>query len=72
MTPILRRRVARGSKSERRAVTLRTAEREYVLRRQGGHPFRDAALDELVGRTIEADGTVHDHVLIMSRWRVVE
>jgi hypothetical protein len=53
------------------AVQLRTGEREYVLRRKGGHPFRDPTLDELVGHTIECVGLVHDYVLIMSRWRVV-
>jgi hypothetical protein len=68
---VVRQRVAKGSKSERTAVQLRTGEGAYLLRREGGHPLRDPALDELVGHTIECDGLVHDHVLIMSSWRVV-
>jgi hypothetical protein len=64
--------VARGSKSEHTAVMLKTADRDYVLRREGGNPFRDPGLDDLVGHTIEGEGIVHDYVLIMSKWRVVE
>jgi len=69
---VVRHAVARGSKSARAAVLLRTAGREYLLRRQGGHPFRDPVLDALVGHTIAGEGTLHDHVLIMESWRVVE
>ena len=69
---VLRHTVARGSKSERRAVTLRTERGEFVLRREDGHPFRDPVLDDLVGKTIECEGTVDDHLLIMSSWRVVD
>jgi hypothetical protein len=68
---VTRRRVARGSKSERTAVVLRTPERNFVLRRQGGHPFRDPRLEALVGKTVECDGFLHGSVLIMSHWRVV-
>jgi hypothetical protein len=68
---VLQHRVARGSKSERTAVVLRTGAREYVLRRLGGHPFNDPVLKELVGKTIECDGTIHDYTLIVSSWRVV-
>ncbi|HEV8436915.1 MAG TPA: hypothetical protein VGT40_02370 [Methylomirabilota bacterium] len=67
----MRRRVARGSKSERVAVLLRTRGREYVLRREGGHPLRDPTLEELIGKTIECEGSIHEYVLIMSRWHVV-
>src|SRR5262249_18073290 len=62
---------ARGAKAERAAVLLRTADGEYVLRRQGGHPLRDTQLEALVGHTIEGEGVVRDYVLILSSWRVV-
>jgi hypothetical protein len=68
---VVRQTVARGSKSERAAVLLRTADGEYVLRRQGGHPLRDTQLEALVGHTIEGEGVVRDYVLILSSWRVV-
>jgi hypothetical protein len=64
--------VARGSKSERTAVMLKTPQQDYVLRREGGNPFRDPELDDLVGHTIEGEGILHDYVLIMSKWRIVE
>jgi hypothetical protein len=70
---VVRHAVARGSKSARPAVLLRTADREYVLRRQGGNPFHDPVLDALVGHTIAGEGTLHDdHVLIMSTWHMVD
>jgi hypothetical protein len=68
---VVRHAVARGSKSARSAVLLRTADGEYVLRREGGHPMRDPALDALVGHTIECEATLHEYVVIMSSWRIV-
>lgn len=69
---VVRQRVARGSKSERTAVVLRTARRDYVLRRVGGHALRDPQLDALVGHTVEGEGLVRDYVLILSTWRIVD
>lgn len=53
-------------------MILRTPERDFVLRRQSGNPFRDPKLEALVGKTVECDGIIHGSVLIMSRWRVVD
>jgi len=69
---VVRQRVARGSKSERRAVMLKTAHRDYVLRRSGGPALDDVELDALVGHTVEGEGIVRDYVLIMSMWRIVD
>ncbi len=44
------------------------AGRWYVLRRAGGNPFRDKALDHLVGKMITATGMVSGRSLIMSEW----
>lgn len=60
------------SKSARDAVVLQRDEGSLVLRVQGGNAFRDPALAALVGKTIEAEGIVHEGVLIMTRWREVE
>ena len=65
---VVRRRVAAGSKSEHAAVVLETAEGTYVLRRVGGNAFQDGALDELVGREIEAHGTLVGVTLLLDRW----
>ncbi len=59
---------AKGSKSERPAVLLDTGKKRYVLRRQGGNPFSDPALDKLVGKNISAVGNVTGYTLIMSDW----
>jgi hypothetical protein len=63
--------VAVGSKSERAAVVLETDSGEYVLRRAGGNPFHDPQLAELVGKEIQATGTLHGYTLIMSQWEEV-
>jgi hypothetical protein len=47
---------AKGSKSERVAVFLETAEGRFLLRRKGGPAFADVKLERYVGHTIELDG----------------
>lgn len=59
------------SKSAREAVVLETDQGdELVLRVQGGNAFSDPRLDALVGKPIEAEGIVHEGVLIMTTWNV--
>ncbi len=69
---VVKKPFAVGSKSERRAVKLRTDRGEYVLRREDGNPFADPVLDALVGKTIEVEGTVFGYTLAMTSWREVE
>lgn len=59
---------AKGSKSERPAVLLDTGTKRYVLRREGGNPFSDPALDKLVGKNISAVGNVTGYTLLMTGW----
>lgn len=68
---VVRHSVARGSKSARLAVLLRSGGREYLLRRSGGD-YRDAVLEALVGKTIEAEGTLHESELFLTDWRVLD
>ena len=65
---VVERLYASGTKSERPAVLLVTDEDELVLRRRGGNPFHDPALEALVGKEIEADGVLHGTTLIVERW----
>jgi hypothetical protein len=66
-------RISRGSKSEHRAVVLRTARGdEFILRRAGGNAFRDEILEALVGTTIEGVGSVADRTFIMRDWMVTK
>ena len=60
-----------GSKSARDAVMLVSDAGEFVLRRAGGNPFSDPALDNLVGKSIEGHGVVHGYTLILSDWREI-
>jgi hypothetical protein len=64
---VVRRPYAAGSKSEHEAVMLVTDDGEFRLRRKGGNPFRDPALDELVGREIEAEGIIAGPSFILER-----
>jgi hypothetical protein len=66
---VRRRPFAVGSKSERRALLLVTPRHEYVLRRQGGNPFVDPALDALVGKRVSFAGILHGYTLIVSDWQ---
>jgi hypothetical protein len=66
---VIRKTIAPGSKSERAAVVLKTAQgTEYVLRRKGGNAFADAELDQLVGRHIRAEGLLHGYTFVLDRW----
>jgi hypothetical protein len=55
---VTRRRYAPGSKSEHDAVMIVTDDGEYRLRRKGGNPFRDPALERFIGKRIEAKGVI--------------
>ena len=67
---VIKKLIGVGSKSEHHGVVLVTDTTEFILRRQGGNPFSDPTLDQLVGQTIVAEGTVHGVTLIMTEWRV--
>jgi len=68
---VKRQRIAAGSKSDRVGVVLDDgAGRIYALRRAGGNPFSDTAMDELIGKTITGTGIVAGGSFIMDRWDV--
>jgi hypothetical protein len=60
-----------GSKSERDAVWIETAERRLVLRRRDGPAFDDRALDQYVGKRVTCDGFVVGYSLLADRIEVV-
>jgi hypothetical protein len=49
---------AAGSKSEREAVFIETADARYLLRRKSGPVFADAELERYVGHAVVCDGFV--------------
>jgi hypothetical protein len=68
---VRQRRYAVGSKSEHDAVTLVTADGEFRLQRKGANPFEDAALDEYIGKQVEAAGFVSGPSLIVDDVREI-
>jgi hypothetical protein len=69
---VVKRPFAVGSKSEREAIFLETKGRRYLLRQMGGDPYHDPELDQLVGKTIKAQGEVDDYLLLLSDWKIVD
>ena len=61
-----------GSKSEREAVWLDTAQGRYVLRRQDGPTFGDSALEAWVGREVACSGFIVDYVLLAERIEAID
>jgi hypothetical protein len=51
---------------------LDTGDARYVLRRQGGNPFRDPELEKLVGKTIRCAGNITGYTFIMSEWSEIK
>ena len=69
---VVKRPFAVGSKSEREAIFLETKGGRYLLRQMGGDPYHDPKLEQLVGKTIKAEGELDDYLLLLSSWKVVE
>jgi hypothetical protein len=64
-----RARVSPGSKSDRMAVILMAeGGARLILRRRGGHPFQDEALDAMVGKSVTLTGTRIDNLFLIDRW----
>ena len=67
---VIRKPFAIGSKSERDGIFLSTERGdEYLLRRLGGNPFHDPALDDLVGKKITCTGTLTGYTMLMEAWK---
>lgn len=63
----------KGSKSEREAVFIKCDDKDYVLRRVGGSPFKDNVLESLVGKYIKAEGNVlGSYTFLMKSWEEIE
>lgn len=68
---VQKKRLWSGTKSEHDGVVLVTEDGEYKLRRQGGNPFHDEALDPLVGQRIRCECLVREQQIIMTSWVVI-
>ncbi len=69
---VVRKRFGAGSKSDRMALFLKTAQDEYVLRQKGGHAYSDPELAALVGKRVRGVGTVSDYTFLLDEWEVLD
>jgi hypothetical protein len=60
-----------GSKSERQAVWLETAEGRFVLRRKEGPTFDDRTLEKYVGKRVKCRGFIVGYMLLAERIEVL-
>ena len=60
-----------GSKSERKAVWLETANQRLVLRRKNGPTYGDRVLEKYVGKRVKCDGMIVGYTLLAERIAIV-
>ena len=60
-----------GSKSERDAVWLETADGRFVLRRKEGPSYNDPALEKYVGKRVKCDGFIVGYTLLAERIEIL-
>jgi hypothetical protein len=68
---VIQGRYGIGSKSERQAVFLETANARYILRRKTGPVFGDTELTQYIGHDVECDGFLVGTTLLEERIEVV-
>jgi hypothetical protein len=68
---VIQGRYGTGSKSERQAVFLETANARYILRRKTGPVFGDTELTQYIGHDVECDGFLVGTTLLEERIEVV-
>ncbi|PUZ27254.1 hypothetical protein GA0116948_11770 [Chitinophaga costaii] len=62
----------RTTKSEHWGVYIVTPAAAYLIRPLNSNPFMHNPLEPLCGKTIEAEGHIHDYIFFAKRWKVVE
>lgn len=68
---VITRKISAGSKSEKEAVILQTAGKEYVLRKIGGNPFYDASLQVFVGKIVIVTGMADQNLFLAKEIKVI-
>lgn len=63
---------SKGSKSEREAVFIETADARYILRLKTGSVFEDTKLTQYVGHKVECDGFLIGTTLLVERIEVMD
>jgi len=68
---VVKKKFAKGSKSEHNAVYFETDNGSYILRRRGGNPFNDPELQKLIGENICATGIISNYSFIASNLKKI-
>ena len=68
---VVKKKFAKGSKSEHNAVYFETDNGSYILRRRGGNPFNDPELQKLIGENICATGVISNYSFIASNLKKI-
>ena len=68
---VVRAGYGKGSKSERPALFIETADGRYLLRRKAGPSFGDTELDSYVGLEVACDGFIVGTTLLADKIRVI-
>ena len=68
---VARGRFGTGSKSEREAMWIDTAEGRFVLRRKGGPAYDDRSLERYEGKRVRCSGFIVDYSLLAERIDIV-
>lgn len=66
---VVRKKFGKGTKSEHDAIMFETDKGSYVLRRIGGNPFSDPALQKWIGKKIKASGFVDQYTFMAKEIR---
>lgn len=72
MGEVIIRPFAEGSKSEHNAVFIQSSEGTFLLRRQGGNPFRDESLEKLAGKQVKVKGLLDKNLFLAKEIEVLE
>jgi hypothetical protein len=62
----------KGTKSEREAVFIETANNRYLFRRKNGPAFDDSELKQYVGHMVECEGFLINTTLLTERIEVMD
>ena len=60
-----------GSKSEREAVWIKTADKRLILRRKGGPSYGDRELERYVGERVKCDGFIVGSTLLAEHIQIL-
>ena len=69
---IIRQTVSKNSKSEHKAVCIKSKDQTYLIRQRGKNAFNNPELEDLVGKAIEATGDLVGNVFFVRNYTVID